>query len=149
MLKELPLLGYGTALAPAGKIEVAVETALKSGCKLLDCASVYGNEKEVGDGLARSGVDRDSIWITSKLWITKHRPHLVKQCLDKTLSDLGTSYVVSCNQSMIVYAFNHAIGSLLGSLISLPIQHAKSPILLSRKITPLSLAPSDDVSFAL
>lgn len=50
-----------------GEVEQAVETALRAGCKHIDAAAIYQNEKEVGEGIKKSGVNRDDIWITSKV----------------------------------------------------------------------------------
>ena len=62
-----------------------------------DCAADYGNEKEVGEGLAEGmkelGLQRSDIWVTSKLWNTSHRPDLVKPALQQTLHDLGLDYL--------------------------------------------------------
>jgi alcohol dehydrogenase (NADP+) len=52
-----------------------------------------GNEKEVGDGLAKSPIPRSSIWITSKLWNDAHAPDKVRPALEKTLRDLGVEYL--------------------------------------------------------
>ena len=76
-----------------GNILKSPRSALKSGYKLIDAAAIYGNEAEVGEGLKKSGVNRDDIWITSKLWNNSHHPAHVQKALDKTLSDLGTDYL--------------------------------------------------------
>lgn len=57
----------GTWQAKAGEVEKAVETALKAGYKHIDCAAIYGNENEVGEGIRASGVNPEDIWITSKV----------------------------------------------------------------------------------
>lgn len=57
----------------------------------MDCAFVYGNEAEVGEGIKNSGVDRSEIFITSKLWCTKHRDP--SAAVDATLKLLGTDYL--------------------------------------------------------
>ena len=67
---DIPLLGFGTwNLKNASDV---VSDALQLGYKHFDCAAIYGNEKEVGrgigQGLEKSGLDRQSIWVTSKLW---------------------------------------------------------------------------------
>lgn len=69
--KAFPILGLGCWQAKAGEVENAVETALKLGYKHIDSAAIYRNEKEVGEGIKRSGVKRDEIWITSKVSIFK------------------------------------------------------------------------------
>lgn len=90
---RIPPVGFGTWQAPPGQVETAVEIALKSGYKHIDCASIYRNETEVGEGIRRSGVARSEIFITGKLWNTKHAPEDVEKGLDKTLKDLGTDYL--------------------------------------------------------
>ncbi|RSL55378.1 hypothetical protein CEP54_009412 [Fusarium duplospermum] len=90
---KIPAVGFGTWQAPPGQVEKAVEIALRSGYRHIDCASIYRNEVEVGDGIRKSGVPRSDIFITGKLWNTKHAPEDVEKGLDKTLKDLGTEYL--------------------------------------------------------
>lgn len=59
----------------------------------IDCAAAYKNEGEVGQGIKAGGVDRDKLFVTSKLWNTEHAPERVGPALDKTLSDLGTDHL--------------------------------------------------------
>jgi len=89
----MPTLGLGTWKSKPGQVEVAVEHALRKGYRHLDCAACYGNEAEVGAGIAASGVDRGEIFLTSKLWNTKHHPGDVEAACRKTLADLGTHYL--------------------------------------------------------
>lgn len=70
-----------------------METALRYGYRHIDCAAIYRNETEVGEGIKKSGVRREEIFITSKLWNTAHEPDDVESALNKTLADLGTEYV--------------------------------------------------------
>ena len=67
----IPLSGYGTWNLKPNATE-AVSFAIQYGYKLIDCAAAYGNEKEVGkgiaDGLEKLGLDRSHLWVTSKLW---------------------------------------------------------------------------------
>lgn len=90
---QIPVVGFGTWQAKPGEVERAVETALKSGYRHIDCAAIYRNEAEVGDGIRRSGVSRSEIFITGKLWNTKHAPEDVEAALDKSLQDLGVEYL--------------------------------------------------------
>jgi diketogulonate reductase-like aldo/keto reductase len=90
---KIPAVGFGTWQAAPHEVEKAVEIALKSGYRHIDCAAIYRNENEVGVGIKKSGVKREDIFITGKLWNTKHRPEDVEGALDETLADLGTDYV--------------------------------------------------------
>ncbi|TKA82450.1 hypothetical protein B0A49_00049 [Cryomyces minteri] len=90
---RIPTVGFGTWQAAPREVEAAVETALRAGYKHIDCAAIYRNEAEVGEGIRKSGIDRDEIFVTGKLWNTHHAPEDVEMALDQTLRDLGTSYV--------------------------------------------------------
>lgn len=90
---SIPAVGFGTWQAAPHEVEKAVEIALRCGYRHIDCAAIYRNEAEVGEGIRKSGVSRDNIFITSKLWNTKHNPEDVEAALDRTLADLGTTYV--------------------------------------------------------
>ena len=86
---SIPSLGLGTWRAEKGVVGNAVQTALQKGYKHLDCAFIYDNEAEIGDAL--KGIDRESYFITSKLWNSKH--HDVSSAIEKTLKDLKLSYL--------------------------------------------------------
>jgi len=90
---KMPLLGLGTWNSKPGEVEAAVEHALRKGYRHLDCAAMYDNEAEVGAGIVASGVPRSEIFITSKLWSTKHHPEDVEVACRKTLEDLGLDYL--------------------------------------------------------
>jgi len=90
---KMPLLGLGTWKSKPGQVEAAVEHALRKGYRHLDCAAIYGNEAEVGAAIVASGVPRSEIFITSKLWNTKHHPDDVEAACRKTLADLGVAYL--------------------------------------------------------
>ena len=85
-------LGLGTWKSSPGEVGGAVRTALELGYRHIDCASIYGNEAEIGQALAgafRDGVvQRDQLWITSKLWNDCHAPEDVRPALLRSLSDL-------------------------------------------------------------
>ena len=89
----IPAVGFGTWQAAPHEVENAVEIALKAGYRHIDCAAIYRNETEVGAGIKKSGVPRKDIFITTKLWNTKHDPEDVEGALDKSLKDLGVDYV--------------------------------------------------------
>ncbi|KIW38623.1 uncharacterized protein PV06_09575 [Exophiala oligosperma] len=91
----IPALGFGTWQSPEGQVRAAVSHAIKSGYRHIDCAYVYGNEKEVGEGikegLAATGLSRNNLFITTKVWCTYHTR--VEQNLDMSLGLLGLDYV--------------------------------------------------------
>ncbi|KAJ5532362.1 hypothetical protein N7494_008914 [Penicillium frequentans] len=90
---EIPAVGLGTWLSKPHEVEKAVEHALRSGYRHIDAAACYQNENEVGNGWKKSGVPREEIFITSKLWNTHHHPDHVEEGLNQTLKDLQTDYV--------------------------------------------------------
>jgi diketogulonate reductase-like aldo/keto reductase len=94
--KQLPIIGLGTWKATHGELKQSILTALKLGYRHIDCASFYGNEKEVGDALKEAFdsniVQRSDLYVCSKLWNSHHGPH-VPDALKKTLSDLQLDYL--------------------------------------------------------
>ena len=90
---KIPAVGFGTWQAKFHEVEDAVEIALRVGYRHIDAAAVYRNEVEVGQGIKKSGVPREEIFVTSKLWNTKHRAEDMEAALDKTLKDLGLDYL--------------------------------------------------------
>lgn len=89
----IPTVGFGTWQAVPTEVERAVEIALRSGYKHIDCAAIYRNEAEVGAGIKKSGVRRDDIFVTTKLWNTHHEPEDVEEALNQSLQRLGLDYV--------------------------------------------------------
>ncbi|KAF4337755.1 glycerol dehydrogenase [Fusarium beomiforme] len=90
---QIPSFGLGTWLAGTGEVKHAVEYALKKGYRHIDAAAIYRNEEEVGQGIKASGISRDEIWVTSKLWNTDHRPELVRKAIEKSIANLGVEYL--------------------------------------------------------
>ena len=90
---RIPQLGFGVyQIKPRDTVE-AVTAALKIGYRHIDTAEMYRNEREVGDAIADSGIDRGEVFITSKLSNAFHRPDDARKAFDETLSALGTEYV--------------------------------------------------------
>lgn len=96
--QQMPAVGLGTWRSDPGLVKQAVLTALDCGYRHIDCAAAYGNEREVGEALTeRVGpgkpLRREDVFVTSKLWNTKHHPDDVEEACKKSLSDLGLSYL--------------------------------------------------------
>ena len=89
---EIPAIGFGTWQDKDAQ-EDAVLEALKAGYRHIDTARVYGTEPAVGLAIKKSGIPRDQIYITTKLWNNSHHPDDVEKALDASLKDLGTDYV--------------------------------------------------------
>ncbi|MDY4888390.1 MAG: aldo/keto reductase [Sphaerochaetaceae bacterium] len=92
----IPSIGLGTFGSDHVSNEAVAKSvidALQSGYQMIDCASVYGNEKEIGAAIEKSGVERDKIWLTGKLWNDMHGKDDVKKSVLQTLSDLKTDYL--------------------------------------------------------
>jgi diketogulonate reductase-like aldo/keto reductase len=66
----MPALGFGVFQTPPDETVAAVDTALRVGYRHIDTAAAYGNEREVGEGLRRSGVDREEVFIETKVWVS-------------------------------------------------------------------------------
>ncbi|RSL45012.1 hypothetical protein CEP54_014453 [Fusarium duplospermum] len=88
---KIPSVGLGTWQSKPGEVRKAVAYALKDGYRHIDAALIYGNENEVGQGIKDSGVPREDIFLTSKLWNT-HQPN-VAEGLQKSLDALGVDYL--------------------------------------------------------
>ena len=91
--RHIPQLGFGVfQVKPEDTVE-AVTTALQTGYRHIDTAEMYGNEEEVGEAVARSGLDRSEVFITSKLNNGFHLPVDARRAFDQTLAALGSEYV--------------------------------------------------------
>lgn len=92
-----PAFGLGTWLSKPGEVGEAVLQALRTGYRHIDCAYIYGNEKEIGHALTfafENGiVTREELFITSKLWNSFHHPESVEPAIRKTLADLQLDYL--------------------------------------------------------
>src|SRR5918992_2115608 len=89
----IPQLGFGVFQIEPEETAEAVREAIAVGYRHIDTAEMYGNEREVGEGLRASGVDRGDVFVTSKLNNGLHEPDDARQAFDTTLSDLGFEYV--------------------------------------------------------
>ncbi|KAI0080695.1 hypothetical protein K474DRAFT_1682434 [Panus rudis PR-1116 ss-1] len=90
---KIPSVALGVWQAGKGEVGAAVSAALKVGYRHIDGAWIYGNEEEVGKAIKQSGVPRDQLWLTSKLWNTFHAPEDIEPALDESLKRLDTEYL--------------------------------------------------------
>jgi 2,5-diketo-D-gluconate reductase A len=89
----IPQLGFGVFQIEPRDTAKAVSEALEVGYRHIDTAEMYGNEKEVGEAIQASGLDRDDVFVTSKLNNGSHEPHDAREAFDTTLSELGFDHV--------------------------------------------------------
>jgi len=91
---QMPIIGFGVFQIPADQTQQPVEQALAAGYRHLDTAASYGNEEAVGRAIKASGVPREELFVTTKLWI-QARPgeDVVKRAFDTSLQRLGLDYV--------------------------------------------------------
>ncbi len=91
---EIPSFGFGVFQIPAdGTTYQAVSDALKLGYRHIDTAVVYFNEQEVGKAIKDSGIPREQIWVTSKLWLQDFAYEDAKKAIDTSLQKLGLDYM--------------------------------------------------------
>jgi len=91
--KTIPQLGYGVFKVPAEETERAVSEALEIGYRHIDTAAIYGNEEGVGAAIAKSGIARDELYITTKLWNDRHDGDEPDKAMSESLTKLGLDYV--------------------------------------------------------
>ena len=90
---EMPLLGFGVFQIPAKDTEQAVVDAIAAGYRLIDTAASYGNEEAVGRGIAASGVPREELFITTKLWIQRRGEEGALEAFETSMRKLGLDYL--------------------------------------------------------
>ena len=91
---KIPSIGFGTFMIPAdGTTYETVKTAIDLGIRHIDTATAYFNEQEVGQAVKDSAVEREDIWITSKLWLQDYEYEDAKKAIDLSLEKLGTDYM--------------------------------------------------------
>lgn len=91
---KIPCVGFGTYLTPDGDTAVrAVEEALRVGYRHIDTAAIYKNEKSVGRAIRESGINRNDLFVTSKVWNSDQGFDSTLQAFERTLSDLQLEYL--------------------------------------------------------
>src|ERR1700754_1375595 len=90
---DIPRLGFGTFRMPGGDAQPVVESALEVGYRHIDTAEMYDNEAAVGAGIAASGVRRQDVFLTTKVWHTHLAPADILSAFDTSLDKLRVDYV--------------------------------------------------------
>ncbi|MER7594744.1 aldo/keto reductase [Streptomyces hydrogenans] len=90
---EIPQLGFGVFQVPDEETTAAVSSALEAGYRSLDTAAIYGNEAGVGKALAASGISREELFVTTKLWNADQGHDATLRAFDDSLAKLGLDYV--------------------------------------------------------
>ena len=90
---QMPALGFGVFQTPADITAEAVHTALETGYRLIDTAAAYGNEREVGEAIRRSGLPREEVFIETKVWISDYGYSQTLHAFDKSAAKLGVDWI--------------------------------------------------------
>jgi 2,5-diketo-D-gluconate reductase A len=91
--QAIPQLGFGVFLVRPQDTAAAVAAALEVGYRHIDTAAMYGNERQVGEAIGASGLDRSEVFVTTKLGNDAHRPEDARRAFDESLKALGFDYV--------------------------------------------------------
>lgn len=90
---EIPQLGFGVFQVPDDQTTAAVTSALEAGYRSIDTAAIYGNEAGVGRAIAESGLSREDLFVTTKLWNDDQGYDSTLRAFDASLAKLGLDYV--------------------------------------------------------
>ena len=90
---KMPVLGFGTLYLNDAVGEKCVADAISLGYRLIDTATIYGNEEAVGAGIKRSGIDRKKLFVTSKVWVEDSGYEKAKIAFETSLNKLGLDYL--------------------------------------------------------
>jgi diketogulonate reductase-like aldo/keto reductase len=90
---EMPALGFGVFQTPPAETVGAVETAIREGYRLVDTAAAYLNEREVGEGIRRSGIARNEMFVETKVWISDYGYDSTLHAFDKGARKLGVDQI--------------------------------------------------------
>ena len=93
---KMPILGYGVYQVTKEECERCVLDALEVGYRSLDTAQSYFNEEEVGSAMKKSGVSREEIFLTSKVWVEHYGYEETKKSVEESLRKLQTDYLDAC-----------------------------------------------------
>ena len=105
---EMPILGFGVFQVPPDQTEAAVSAALEAGYRSLDTAAAYLNEEEVGRAIKASGIPREELFVTTKLWIQDAGEESARRAFETSLEKLGLDY-------LDLYLIHQPFGDCYGS----------------------------------
>jgi 2,5-diketo-D-gluconate reductase A len=116
---EMPLLGFGVyQMSDAAECEAAVAEALRVGYRLIDTAAAYGNEEAVGRAIAKSGIPRAEIFLTTKLWLSDAGEEKTRRACERSLARLGLDY-------LDLYLIHQPYGDVHGAWRAMEALHAE------------------------
>lgn len=90
---KIPRIGFGTYGMNGSRLAQLTAHALRAGFRHIDTAQIYGNEEAVGEGFLASGVHRDEVFITTKVWVGNYPGGRFEQSVDESLKRLRMDYV--------------------------------------------------------
>ncbi|GAB2889473.1 aldo/keto reductase [Streptomyces deserti] len=105
---QMPILGFGVFQIPEDQTQRVVEAALEAGYRLFDTAAAYENERAVGRAIAASGIPREELFVTTKLWVQDYGEESAKRAFDRSLDRLGLDY-------LDLYLIHQPFGDYYGS----------------------------------
>jgi 2,5-diketo-D-gluconate reductase A len=105
---QMPVLGFGVFQIPDEQTEQVVTEALAAGYRLIDTAASYGNEEAVGRAIAKSGIPRAELFVTTKLWVQDTGEENTRRAFDASLQRLGLDY-------LDLYLIHQPLGDVYGS----------------------------------
>jgi 2,5-diketo-D-gluconate reductase A len=106
---QMPLLGFGVfQIADAGECERCVVEAIQTGYRLIDTAAAYGNEEAVGKAIKRAGIEREELFITTKLWVSDAGYESARQAFERSLQRLQL-------ETLDLYLIHQPFGDVYGA----------------------------------
>jgi 2,5-diketo-D-gluconate reductase A len=118
---QMPILGFGVYQIPAEQTEQAVTDALAAGYRHIDTAAAYGNEEAVGRAIKSSGIPRDELFVTTKLWVSDAGEDNAKRAFETSLQRLGLDH-------LDLYLIHQPYGDYYGSWRAMQDLHRQSVI---------------------
>ena len=89
----MPAIGFGVFQIPENETERVVTDALEAGYRMIDTAAAYFNERQVGDAIRHSGLKREDLFVTTKLWVQDYEYEDTLRAFDNSMKQLGLDYL--------------------------------------------------------